>query len=151
MIRDPARISVLLLALTSVAVGCDDDVRLEVTAVPNKTVANHADPVQITVTATNTGDERVVWGQGSSGCQLSLRVRVDGASLQALEDRGCTDDFVEQGLDPGETRAEAILWGGSVLDGDQVFALEPGTYEVRGAAGTVAFSPPGEITVVAEP
>jgi hypothetical protein len=147
----PARIGTLLLAIGMPAVACDDDeVRLEVTAVADKSTTSAANPVEVTVVATNAGDERVVWGVGSSGCQLSLRVRLDGMNVLAVEDRGCTDDVVEQGLDPGQTRSEVIPWIGLVDDGDQTILLDPGTYEVRGAAGDVAFSQPGEISVVVE-
>ncbi len=45
-------------------------------------VATPDDPVQLEVTARNVGERRASWGPGSSTCQLSLLVRVDGGNVR---------------------------------------------------------------------
>lgn len=115
--------------------------------------ATPGDPALIEVTAQNTGDSRIQWGNGSSSCQLSLVVRVDGEDWRAIDRRGCTLDYAPQALGAGESRTETIPWGGEVLrKGSQgpVMRLEPGVYEVRGAAGDVASSAPVAVRVEAE-
>lgn len=93
------------------------------------------DPGWFRVTAENRGHQRVVWGRGSSSCQLGLVVQLGFAFVRTNELRACTVDLAEQGLDPGATRSEVILWGGEVLTGSGPRVLEPGRYRIRGIAG----------------
>jgi hypothetical protein len=87
------------------------------------------------VTAQNLGDERVVWGAGSSSCQLGLEVIHGNGERHDINFRDCTDDLVEQGLDPGESLTETFVWGGTILlDGDWQ-TLPSGDYRLIGRAG----------------
>lgn len=106
----------------------------------------------LTVTALNRSDARVVWGQGSSSCQLDAVVALSRTVWKrAVISRGCTDDLVEQGLDPGASRTEQLVWLGEVL-GDGVPEYVPrGHYDVRATAGTVALSKAVSVEVTTEP
>lgn len=143
--RTLASLPALLFAFT--LAGCDEG-KLEVRAFTDILTATPESPVAIEVTATNVGTERVVWGRGSSSCQLSLVVVVSGAFREAIAERGCTDDLAQQGLDPGESRSEVLPWAGRVREDGEIVLLPPGTYSLRGAAGTVAYSPAGSVTVM---
>ena len=75
-------------------------------------------------------------------------MRVDGGDRRGLTLGVCTDDLVEQGLGPGETRTERLEWRGTVVGEDKaVVQLPPGEYEVRGAAGETFLSARVQITV----
>lgn len=137
------------ITLISGTAACDDDDIL-LTILPHDGTASSSEPAELTVTAVNRGDSRVVWGKGSSSCQLSAVVRVGRRDLEAVTPRVCTDDLAEQGLDPGESRAETLEWGGAVVLDGRVEVLLSGLYEVRGAAGSEAVSDPVEIRVVSE-
>ena len=99
------------------------------------------------VTAENSGSERIVWGMGSSSCQLGLAVIVADERYE-IATRTCTGDFVELGLDPGGTRTEVFLWGGEIIVDDEVVVLGPGRYQVFGYAGERAESKRIWVTVV---
>lgn len=116
---------------------------LHVTAAPDAFTTAPGEPVTIIVTAENTGDDRVEWGEGSSSCQLRLLVRVDGEDLVAPQSRACTDDLAPWTLGPGGSRTESFAWEGLVRRderGGPIERLAPGTYELRGAAGSAAYS-----------
>lgn len=99
------------------------------------------------VTAVNNGRERVVWGTGSSSCQLGLVVFDGDGERHGIDFRACTEDLVEQGLDPGESRTEAFLWGGRIIVGQEMLILPPDDYDVVGIAGDRAQSKPLLVTV----
>jgi hypothetical protein len=103
-----------------------------------------AEPAPIQVTATNHGDRTVRWGPGSSTCQLHLLVRLYGQEVYASTPRICTADYTTHRLEPGASRTESFHWAGWVQRGSspELERLEPGTYELRGAAGQVAVSAP---------
>ncbi|NIM48814.1 MAG: hypothetical protein GTO22_06070 [Gemmatimonadales bacterium] len=103
-------------------------------------------PVIITVTAMNLGDS-VVWGQGSSSCQLGAVVRV-GLDEHRIDLRVCTDDLAPQGLGPGESRTEEWPWAGEMRVDDTIETLQPGEYEIRGIAGELSRSGPRTVLVV---
>ena len=84
----------------------------------------------------NVGNGPASWGYGSSGCQLGAVVAFEGESLAIADRRVCVTDYVEHSLAPGESRTEAMSWSGSVRKDDSTELLPPGTYEVRGAAGS---------------
>ncbi|MDH3456278.1 MAG: hypothetical protein OER90_05500 [Gemmatimonadota bacterium] len=105
-------------------------------------------PVRITVTAMNLGDP-VVWGQGSSSCQLGAVVRVGSDDYPTDIGRGCTEDLVPQGLGRGESRTEWWEWNGVVVNGIALDTLMPGSYEIRGLAGDLERSARRTIQVVA--
>ncbi len=118
------------LACTAGALGVD----LIAVDVEGAVVIRPGVEAEFEVTATNRTDQRVVWGMGSSSCQLGLAVLVSG-QVRDIDFRACTDDLVEQGLNPGEARVESFLWGGQVsLDGT-LSMLSPGLYRVFGIAG----------------
>jgi hypothetical protein len=106
-------------------------------------------PITMTVVAENASSRRVTWGQGSSSCQLGAVVRVGQESREVFARRACTADLIEQGLDAGESRTESWEWGAEVFGEMGIDSVSPGTYLVRGAAGTAAFSE--ELAVVVEP
>ena len=101
----------------------------------------------ITVTATNESDEPLVWGQGSSSCQLGAVVR-DGGEEHPIGDRVCTADYGPQGLGPGASRTEQWEWDGTYRSGAATVILPPGSYAIRGTAGDV-HSPALTVTVTA--
>lgn len=129
------------LALAAMACFLFDDGELQVTAAAEQAVASALNPVRVTVTATNAGDSRAMWGRGSSTCQLRLLVRIGTTDFPALVPRPCTADLVDHALDPGESRTETLRWAGGVIRGDSLEVLEPGAYELRGAAGNVTSEP----------
>ena len=93
-----------------------------------------ARPLVITVTAVNQGEERVVWGQGSSSCQLTAEV-LDAGVYYPIGDRVCTADYGPQGLDPGASRTETWEWDGTYRRDDGAVTLQSGAYQIRGRAG----------------
>jgi len=119
------------LAVTVVTLDVDGSVAVS----PHEQEAFH-------VTAVNHGDERVVWGSGSSSCQLGLVVLDTDGRRHNIDLRDCTDDLVEQGLDPGESRTETFVWGGMIMVDQQPWsslpplqALPAGQYRLVGTAG----------------
>lgn len=96
-------------------------------------------PITLTVNASNTGDEPITWGEGSSSCQLSAVVLV-GTDEFPVDVRVCTMDLVPQELAPGETRTESWEWRGELLVQGRVDTLPRGEYRVQAFAGSVARS-----------
>jgi hypothetical protein len=131
------------------AAACDDDESdLHITISASQSVASETDPTTLTVSAENRGPVRIDWGMGSSSCQLEAVVRVDGIDLLVIDvGRGCTDDLVPQGLEPGDSRSESWVWRGDAVRDGSMIALPAGTYEVRGLAGDLANSDPISIEV----
>ena len=101
------------------------------------------------VTATNRTNQRVVWGMGSSSCQLGLVVLVSG-QVRDIDFRACTDDLVEQGLNPDERRTERFVWDGHVSADGALSMLPPGLYRVFGIAGDEGQSAPLRVTILEE-
>jgi hypothetical protein len=120
---------------------------LHVVAVAENAVATPERPAVIAVTVTNEGNRRVTYGSGSSTCQLHLLVRVDGLHRFAATERICTADHRTHTLEPGASRMETLEWDGRAWIGNEAVQLEPGDYEVRGAAGHKAMSEPLVITL----
>lgn len=112
---------------------------LELTLDVSSTTVRPDAPITVTVTATNTSDEPIVWGQGSSSCQLDAVVAV-GTDLFRIDIRVCTEDLAPQGLDPGETRVEEWSWNGEILVQGTLDTLPPGDYRIWATAGTLARS-----------
>jgi hypothetical protein len=139
-------------AVAGLLVACGDpaspgplDVRL---AADGAAVAPDA-TITMTVTATNTSSAEVVWGQGSSTCQLGAEVLVGGTWRPMRAIRGCSRDAAPHRLGPGEARTETWPWRGEVIVGGSVEPLPPGRYAVRGRAGAVAASPAVTMAVAA--
>ena len=128
-------VAVGVLAVMS---GCADALSVDVVAVgvSGGAIVSPSDPGVFNVTAENRGDDRVVWGMGSSSCQLGLIVQDVDGEWRSIDFRGCTDDLVEQGLDPGESRTESFEWGGTIVVNGQDQTLPSGQYRVRGVAGS---------------
>jgi hypothetical protein len=148
----PYRIALYVLAIgflfSGYGCGLFDGDDLEVTLSADGSVTSETEPVTFTVTATNRGSDRVRWGRGSSSCQLGAVVRVGTRQEGALVNHGgCTDDLVDQALEPGESRTESFSWSGLIVEGGDFAVLPAGAYQVRGAAGTAARSAPLAITV----
>jgi hypothetical protein len=141
----------LLCAALVVHSGCGstplevDLVAVDVTGPVTLTVGS---PVEFVVTATNNRAERVVWGIGSSSCQLSLFVEGDELELHNIAFRACTVDLAEQGLDPGQTRTEVIAWDGHISVSGLMAALPAGVYQVTAMAGDEFESPQLTVTIV---
>jgi hypothetical protein len=96
-------------------------------------------PITLTVTAKNTGDEVMAWGDGSSSCQLGAVVQV-GTEEFSIDLRACTMDLVPQELAPGENRVEEWVWRGELLVQGRVDTLPRGEYRIQAMAGSVARS-----------
>jgi hypothetical protein len=133
---------VVLAFLASGLVGCiaifDTDDLLLSLDVSNTTVRPDA-PSTLTVTAKNTGDERIVWGQGSSSCQFGAFVAV-GTDVFPIDIRACTDDLAPQGLDAGETRTETWTWNGEIVVEGNLDTLPTGDHRIWATAGAAARS-----------
>ncbi|NIM52847.1 MAG: hypothetical protein GTN62_15345 [Gemmatimonadales bacterium] len=144
-----ARSTALAGLLVIAASGCSDPfggAGLEVTLWFSHTEVGPHAPVIVTVTATNLGDS-VVWGQGSSSCQLGAIVQV-GSEEHRIDLRICTADLAPQGLGPNESRTEEWIWTGEVLVGNSVVTLTAGEYQVQALAGEVKRSDPRTIRVL---
>jgi hypothetical protein len=126
-------------AQVSAGAAAASGIRVEIAA--DLRVVAGSRPVQVTVTAFNDGQERVIWGQGSSSCQLELWVEVEGAEYRGDVGRMCTADYGDQGLEPGGMRREVFDWAGEVLRGGAVERLDPGVYRLRGGAGEFRSEP----------
>jgi hypothetical protein len=142
--KNKIRYLLFAVLLPGFMVGCEKCTNLEpaenddlmITISASDSVTSSSDPVDITVMAENIGEARVVWGHGSSSCQLEAFVAIeDGNFYLAVSSRICTDDVIEQGLDPGESRSESWSWDGQIIEDGGIKALPPGEYEVHGAAG----------------
>ncbi len=137
-------------ALVLAVGGCGDlfgsnDFALTISSSEDEVAADA--PVTLTITAMNLGDP-VVWGQGSSSCQLDAVIHV-GLDEFRIGTRGCTDDLVPQGLGRGESRTEQWDWNGTVFDGATLDTLPPGEYVIRAVAGALERSEPRTIRVTA--
>jgi hypothetical protein len=140
---------ILLLPVATLASGClilGPDA-LSMDAIVERGTVTADEPALVRVTARNDGYDRVQWGHGSSTCQLYLGVRVDTTWYAVVGHGICTMDYRAHYLDPGHSRTEVIGWDGRIWRDDAFERVPPGSYEVRGAAGLVAASPPVTITV----
>lgn len=129
---------VLILALTNA--GCffrdgQESASLRITISSTGKTTSSLEKTQLNVTAENRGGRRAEWGVGSSSCQLESKVRVGGRLYLIAADRPCTDDISAQGLDAGTARTENLPWSGQIWKSGNLVQLEPGSYEVYGAAG----------------
>lgn len=138
----------LTVAAASLALACGNPLDVGVVAVDmdGDVVVSPDEPGTFRITVTNAGDERVVWGRGSSSCQLTAEVLV-GAVRHRIDFRSCTADVVEQGLDPGQRRTEEFEWGGQIREGGELVTLADGEYVIVGRAGDRAASGPVRIVV----
>jgi hypothetical protein len=105
----------------------------------------------VLVTVRNPTRFRIVWGRGSSSCQLSADVYADGAWVPLRSRRICTMDLADQGLDPGGSRGEVLVWDGLVVRGGVRETLPAGQYLVRGRAGDHGTSAPLTVYLSAQP
>jgi hypothetical protein len=136
-----------VLSVTMSACALTAPESLHVVAVAENAVATPEQPAVIEVAVTNEGNRRVTYGLGSSTCRLHLLVRVEGSDRFVATDRVCTADHRTYTLEPGASRMETLEWDGRAWIGDEAVQLEPGEYEVRGAAGHKAMSEPLIITL----
>jgi hypothetical protein len=104
-------------------------------------VVSPTEQEEFRVTAINRRTERVVWGSGSSSCQFGLVVEDASGTRHNIDFRVCTRDLVEQGLDPGASRIEKFLWGGTIVADQETQPLPPGQYRVIGVAGQYESAP----------
>ncbi len=131
-------------SLFVVVIACSDPLAVSIVTldVDGSVVVSPPEPEEFRVTAVNRGDERVVWGTGSSSCQLGLVVLDADGQRHNVDFRYCTSDLVEQGLDPGESLSETFLWGGMIMVHQEPWsslpalqALPAGQYRLFGTAG----------------
>ncbi len=116
------------------------DIELMGLQLSGRPVVSPDEPGEFRADIENTGDTRVVWGTGSSSCQLDLFVIASGRHHR-IDSRVCTADLVEQGLGPGEHRTELFEWDGRIPDGGNAWVVLPeGTYAVYASAGDRAQS-----------
>ncbi len=145
----------LIIGLFLGSAGCDvdplDEGSIAVTLQSMDLLISAGQPGSYTITASNLSGNRVEWGEGSSSCQLSLTVVTPQGAETVVDQRACTEDFVSQGLDPGETRTEVIEWGGTSLSGGAVVLLPAGEYRLLGMAGDKGESEPLAVEVVVVP
>ncbi|MDH3498335.1 MAG: hypothetical protein OER21_16380 [Gemmatimonadota bacterium] len=137
---------VAMLAVTGAASGlaCGNPLAVNVmtVGVTGTIVVSPMEQGGFTVKAVNRDDERVVWGSGSSSCQLGLFVRDGDGRDHNIDFRDCTSDLVEQGLAPGDSISETIVWGGWIEVAGELQTLANGEYRVYGVAGDRARSEP---------
>jgi len=112
-----------------------NDASVVVTISASASYVSRVEPVTLTVTAENRTESRVNFGVGSSSCQLSSLVVVQGQAAPIAVDRVCTADAMPHRLAAGERRSESWQWAGAVLVGNERRMLQPGVYEVHGNAG----------------
>jgi len=130
------RASLFLTAVVLVAAGCGDLLggsNVELTLTVSDTLVGPDRSITITLSATSTGDA-VAWGQGSSSCQLTAVVRVDGAD-HSIDRRPCTDDLVLQGVVAGGTLTEQWTWSGEYVADGVLDTLPAGRYRLYALAG----------------
>ena len=138
------------VSILVVVIACSDPLAVSIVTldVDGSVVVSPMEPEGFRVTAVNRGDERVVWGSGSSSCQLGLVVLDADGQRHNIDFRDCTSDLVEQGLEPGESRSETFLWGGMIMvDQEPWSSLPPlqvlpaGQYRLIGTAGEQESAP----------
>jgi len=112
-----------------------DSTELKITISASAGVTSAAAPVTLFVRVENCAGTRVVWGYGSSTCQLNADVRIGRSYYPAVGHRYCTQDAIELGLDAGESRVENWRWKGEIMKDQEIVTLPPGRYEVHGSAG----------------
>jgi len=153
VLKHPGRSITTLTLAVGITAGCAlfSPQALHVEVAAEEAVASPEGPALVSVTATNLGDRRASWGHGSSTCQLALLVRVDGTDYYASPERVCTADSRLLSLESGQSRTEVLAWTGRAQIGQAVIQLEPGEYELRGAAGHESTSAPILVTLRAEP
>ncbi len=129
--------------------GCsifDGDEQVEVAISASANFTSTTNPVTLNVIAQNQGEGRVVWGRGSSSCQLGAIIQTEKETYR-VDLRLCTDDLAEQGLEPGERRNESWLWDGQIFRNNQSEHLAPGRHKIYGTAGGWLSKNPVEIEV----
>jgi len=129
--------------------GCSifgENERVEVAIAASAATVSPTNPVTINVSANNQGEGRVVWGRGSSSCQLGAVIQAGNENYR-IDIRACTSDLAEQGLEPGERRNESWLWDGQIFRSNQPERLAPGRYKIYGTAGGWLSKTPVEIEV----
>ena len=89
-----------------------------------------------------------MWGRGSSSCQLTLAVLTPVGQRYTADVRACTEDLVEQGLDPGASRTETFEWGGEAYQDGEMIYLTPNTYRLIANAGQKGESQPLELQLI---
>jgi hypothetical protein len=139
----------VVATLVAATIGCSDvlwDEGLGLTVTFSDSVVTPDQPVLVTLTAMNLGDS-VVWGTGSSSCQLDAFVLIGAEERRIDVLRGCTDDLATQGLGRGDARTERWPWNGAALIEGAADTLPAGVYEVVAVAGEVARSEPRTIRV----
>jgi len=99
-------------------------------------IISHDGFVSLRVEARNEGANYLIWGHGSSSCQLGAIVEYNGLQYSVSEFRVCTEDLAEQGLAPGESRVETWLWDGQILSPNGPSRLPAGRYRLFGNAGS---------------
>lgn len=136
-LRKRSVFAVLAIVLLTSACSLDpiDEGTILVSVTASPSIASPSAPSVVTVTARNQTSERVVWGQGSSGCQLSLGVVTSDGERLSADLRACTADLVDQALAPGAMRTEAFEFNGDAIRDGQVITLPAGDYRLVGNAG----------------
>ena len=112
---------------------------VDVTAEP--AIFSAGESVTLTVLAENPTESRIVFGMGSSTCQLLSVVRFKDEDRGISVSRVCTADMSPWSLDPGERISESWVWTGEVVVDGVRQTLPLGTYELRGVAGDFIGSP----------
>ena len=132
------------VSLLVVVTACSDPLVVSIVTldVDGSVVVSPTEQEGFRVTAVNRGDERAVWGSGSSSCQLGLVVLDADGQRHNIDFRDCTSDLVEQGLDPGELLSETFQWGGMIMVEQEPWSSLPslqvlpaGQYRLVGTAG----------------
>ncbi|MGH7450111.1 MAG: hypothetical protein ACRENG_02065 [bacterium] len=139
----------LALGAALLVCGCsifDNDEQVEVAISASANSTSPTNPVTLNVTANNQGEGRVVWGRGSSSCQLDAVIQAGNENYR-VGWRACTSDLAEQGLDPGERRNENWLWDGQIFQNNQAGPLPAGRYKIYGTAGGWLSKTPVEIEI----
>ncbi len=149
---------VALLCVLLLASGCDSegiapddgngDSPILVTAQLSASTVSVSAPIIVTIRLENVGDKEIVWGAGSSGCRLWVRVLVDEIEYPA-DDLACTTDYIEYSLQPGGVDTTNLEWNGRILRDGEMQVLAAGSYDLIGLGGDYR-SEPVTVEVIGE-
>ena len=139
-----------LICLLLLASGCDcegiapqdgnGDSPIVVTAQLSASTVSVSAPITVTIRLENVGDTQIVWGAGSSGCRLWVRVLVDEIEYPA-DDLACITDYIEYSLEPGGVDTTTLEWNGRILRDGEMQVLAAGSYDLIGLGGDYRSEP----------
>lgn len=121
------------------------DSTMVVTLTVSDTIVSPDKPIEVWIRLRNLGENRVLWGCGSSSCRLNFLVNKSNKEYVTVTHRVCTQDYRKYFLDPGAECRNRLIWHAEVRErGDnRSFELPPGSYDIIGCAGIFRSEPVG--------